>query len=691
MGGIMRKSVPLFLSVIVLASLLLPATAQASPKPSFDQAIDTLYAQGYPQGIDNHLYSMPGTNAELGFAWAGTWADNDRATYLANEMRAIGLKNVHLEPVPVDVFDFKSANVIVGCKTMLASTFAGIPPTPTGGLTAQVVYAHEGTAQDFDTLASEGVSVAGKLVLIDADPTNFWMNCPAGEATERGAIGVIFTFGPTTAPYWTYATDVLGSFDGTYNMSFVPAVYISQQDGAWLESQLDSDGVGPVATMNLVESVRMATEGGTGYNVVGDLLGTSRDDSFVLFGSHHDIHFRAGTDDTSCVAHELAMAKAMVMSGYRPLHTVRFLITTGEEFGYTNAYNDWCIGAWYAITQTHPDWAGKIRAFFNEDYFSGSVSLHLASPDFAPLLTTDAAKWASLLPYGCTVDNVQSTWQDGWTFGAAGVPTVSIGSVPPNEDNGTYHTQYMLPSQVDWPYLADISKFLFRVEGQFNAKSVLPYDLASQADDLSAAVVPSSLEGVNADQGAIDRLIGDIAAFKAASVAFAARAGSIPAGHVDSVNTSLRQIEKTYALQLLGITPFQTTVYRHTQVLLDVQCLDAAVEALQNDDPSDALAALSGVDFTYYGTMLSHPVYLQILAPLDPSYDRVCWGGQANPVWPLLDVMPQYNAILADSWDDTTIAQLTAMSSQELNELNSRLNAMSAALEQLIPQINALR
>jgi len=82
------------------------------------------------------------------------------------------------------------------------------------------------------------------------------------------------------------------------------------------------------------------------------------DGTFVLFGTHHDVHFHAADDDSSCVADNLAIAKAMLMSGYRPQHTVRFMITTGEEFGYTNSWYDWSIGAWWSITHTHPiGWA----------------------------------------------------------------------------------------------------------------------------------------------------------------------------------------------------------------------------------------------------------------------------------------------------------------------------------------------
>ena len=55
----------------------------------------------------------------------------------------------------------------------------------------------------------------------------------------------------------------------------------------------------------------------------------------MLLAAHHDAYFHSGTDDTSCVANNLAIAKAMVQSNYRPNYTVRFMFDTGEEFGYT--------------------------------------------------------------------------------------------------------------------------------------------------------------------------------------------------------------------------------------------------------------------------------------------------------------------------------------------------------------------
>ena len=299
-----------------------------------------------------------GTNPVLGFRWAGTWSDDQAARYLAQEARKAGLKNVHLEPVPVDEFNFIWADVKVGDRQMIASSFAGIRPTSKRGLSGQVVYAKSGTRQDFDALKASGVSVKGKLVLIDADFTNWWCNDPAAEATYRGAKGIVFTYGPPTGSYYSYTPDTLGSFDSQFDMKDVSAVYIAKQDGDWLKSQLDAKGVGPVVRMRLIEKVRLADRGGRGYNVVGELPGRVKDGTFVLFDAHHDAHFHSACDDITGCTVNMAIAKAMVMSGYRPKYTMRFMFVTAEEFGYTNSYNDWCIGAWWAITHAHPDWVG---------------------------------------------------------------------------------------------------------------------------------------------------------------------------------------------------------------------------------------------------------------------------------------------------------------------------------------------
>ncbi len=609
---------------------------------------------------------MPGTNPKLGFFMGGTWSDNARAAYIAKQMKAMGLTNVHLEPVPLDVFTFKSASVKVGYNTMVASVFAGARPTPATGLKAQVVYAHDGTAADFDALAKAGIDVKGKLVLLDADLWTWWVNYQAAQATARGAIGVIFTYGENTGDYYSYAANALGSFDGEFDWHDVPSVYISQEDGAWLESQLDKDGVGPVVTMKNNTTVRMASKGGVGYNVFGDLPGKIKDGTFVLFGAHHDGYFRTATDDTDGVVNNLTIAKAMVNSHYRPQHTVRFMATTGEDFGMENSYYDWCIGSWYSITHTHPKWAGKIRAFLNSDHFIGDNPLKIVTPDVTPFVSGLAAASPDLLPYSYKISGVSNTWKDSWTFGAEGVPIVSFDNKV--DSLGTYHTQYMNSSYIDWNYMAKIAKFIFRVEEPFNNGGLLPYGLKSRADSLAGTVVPNDLMAAGADATKVGRLQTDVTAFQKAAGDYEARASSIPAAHYAAVNASLLKIQKQISKALTGLSPFQSTIYPHEQVLLDVQSLNSAIDDLKQASPDTTAAqeALVNVDWNSNGLSLDHNVYAHLLDRLNPSYKYVAWGAQGHPVWPLQDVMPQYNAIGNGTWNAETVSQLTAMRDQDL-------------------------
>jgi Iap family predicted aminopeptidase len=673
---------------VMAALLALPTAAQA--RPSFSKVVDKAVAQGWPQRVNEHLSFIPGCNPQLGMYYAGTSGDNARAKYIAKVARQVGLKNVHLESVPIDVFEFKSASLQVGQRHMDASTFVGIQGTSTAGITAPVVWAHEGTAQDFDTLAAAGIDVKDKLVIIDADPNNWWMNDPQAEATYRGAAGVIFTYGPTTAPYWTWAPDLLATFDSNSDLTDVPAIYLARQDGEWLEAQIGAGGVGPAANMKLIQKVKLAKDGGKGFNVVADLPGRSKDGAFVLYGAHHDAFFHSGTDDISGCTGELLIAKAMVDSGYRPTHTVRFLWTTGEEYGVANAYNDWCHGSWWAITHAHPKWVGKIRGFLNIDHFTTSDKLIMQGGEFGSLLATEAAASPDLLPLGYQVKVSGNTWNDTWTFEAEGVPVVNF--TDKQYGDPRYHSNYMLPYMVDWTYTGGLIKFIDKVERKINDGGLIPSGLKARADVYAGTVSSSDLLAAGADANAVNRLQTDIAALQASAAAYETRAATIPKAHRTSVNRSLLAIWKQFNLGVMGLSPWQVSGYRHEQVLLNVQSLNDAIAALQKPAPDKAaaLSALGGVDLTFYGTMLSRPVYAHLLTRLDPSYPAVAWGAQGNPVWPVLDVMDQYNAIDGGTWTAATITELQAMRDAELSDLNARLDAMSSALEWIVPKLDSL-
>ena len=674
------RRLPFLLLPLCLLLLLIPAAALAAP--TFDQAVDQLVGQGYPKGIDTYLNSL-GTNPDLGFRWAGTSSDDAAAYYLAKQMRAMGLRHVRLEPVPVDEFGFTHADVTVGDHVMMASSLIGVRPTPKKGITSEVVYVGQGTASDF----AAAPDVRGKLVLVDKAMSSWWFNLPAWEAWVHGAVGVIVTFSDADPNYYSYSPDCLGSFDGYYDIKAPPLVYISKTSGDWLKGQL---AAGPVkATMTLNEDVRLAKHGGTGFNVIGELPGKSCDDQFVVVVAHHDAHFRPGQDDTGGTANMMMIAKAMRMSHYRPQHTIVFIGTTGEEGAYTNAYYDWCIGAWWAITHAHRDWPGHVRAMINLESMAeaGGPISGTATQELKPYLDQVAAANPSLTPYGFEMGAPVYAWNDSWTFAAAGVPSCVFAAVGPDY-HAYYHTQFEDEARVDYDYLGDIAKLIYRVEGGVDG-GLLPYRLSGR-DDLAATIDAGELLTAGANPWLVNRLAADVTAFTAAADAYDARAASIPAWKTPWVNKMLLRVEKTINSNLTAITPYDPTIYPHQQVLGDTQGLESAIAALKQPTPdaSAALDALGGVYLTWYGINFSHSVYRMEIRHHDPDYYNINWGGQGQLPEPL-DVMREYHMIQAGNYTPA-IAGLSAKLRPQIKELNGRLWRIARTLETVTPQINAL-
>jgi Iap family predicted aminopeptidase len=673
-----------FLVPLLLAALLAPACSPAG-RPSFDQAVDKLFAQGYPQALEAYFCSL-GTNPALGFRWAGTSAERAVGDRVAAEMRAMGLSNVRLEPVPVDVFEFEEAALTVAGRRMTASTIAGVPPTPPGGVTAPIVYVKGGTAADFDAAGD----VSGKLVLVDLKMSSWWFCLPAFEAAHRKAAGVVCTFTPDDPKYYSVDDRALGSFDGQYDLGAPPWIYIARRDGDWLKSQLEAEPV--TATLVLKEKVTLARDGGVAYNVVGELPGSRGDGQMVLMAAHQDAHFRAGADDTAALVNMLTIAKAMRESGYRPKTTVVFLATAGEEFGYTNSYYEWIVGAWWAATRAHADWAGRVRAMLNlESMAVKGAPLGLRSnPELKPWLERLASRSPGLLPHGFELLTPVNSWNDQWTFTAAGIPSVKLDATT-SEYEALYHSDFETQDIVDWPYLAKIAKFAFRAAAELDG-GLLPYSLKARVDDLAAALKTDKLEDSGAGLETISRLERALAAFGRAAAAHASGATPVPADRIEEVNAGLLAVEKALNSAFTALSPADDdiTVYPYQSVLRDSRGIDAALAALTRGrpDPAAALKALSETYLTRLGFDFSYPVYLKHISRLDPGFDRINWGGQGHLPKPL-DVMPQYRKIQAGDHAGAR-TDLEAKRRRLIIELNERLEKMAGVLEWVTPRIEAL-
>jgi hypothetical protein len=72
--------------LLLMVPLLVPAAALAT-RPTYDQAVKRLFAQGYPQALEARLVAIGAGGSYLGLRSAGDPADNAAARYIAYEMR----------------------------------------------------------------------------------------------------------------------------------------------------------------------------------------------------------------------------------------------------------------------------------------------------------------------------------------------------------------------------------------------------------------------------------------------------------------------------------------------------------------------------------------------------------------------------------------------------------------------------
>lgn len=670
------KRFVLAILILCLVALAAPAAASAA---TYDEAVDQLVADGYTVQLENYLTGLG--DSPLGFRIAGSPAEVASSQYVFDQLAAMGLSDVAMERVPVDAWEFRGASVMVGDRELVASSFAGVPGTD-GPITAPLVYVGGGTRQDFDAVGD----VTGKLVLVDADLEDWWVNFVGSEATMRHARGVVMTHGDITYPWYQYP-DALGGNDGEYDDDYVPMVYVAWQDGDWLKEQLAAGAV--EATMEADITITLAENGGKGYNVVGVLPGKDPSLEPILLASHVDAHFRAGLDDTGAVVNELLMAKAMTMAGVKPERSIVFFFTCGEEYGYTDCWYDWAVGAWYAITQEHADWAGNLALMLNIEAMArnGSSLLLRGWPDVVNAMAAVADENPELLPWGYATTMNPSSWTDQWSFSAMGVPTVTTSATGADYDF-IYHTNLETKALVDHDYLGDIAKYQFRVLQRLDG-GVLPYDLSARGDQLLRTIQAGKLVRAGVGKQASANFQAAAAAFRNAAWQWELRKAATREAKLATVNNDLVAIEKLLNTTFTSRDQWDWPAYPWEAPQQDAIYLAKAIAAAQVGNTARARQMITWwTGINWYLELFSVPVIKQDLTRHYPDYKHVTWGAIGNP--PLVvDAVDEWVA-LGEGDTATAIAGLEEDRAMVRADLRTRVADMTAVLKDLTKRVKAL-
>lgn len=334
-------------NLLVAAAVLLATTANAAPTPG-----DIRIAEGLRDRAlagSGAFQIVESLTTEVGPRLPGSPAEARARDWAVAKMRALGFRNVHVEPftIPGWARGVETAEVSAPVPQRLAITALGHSgATPPRGIDAEVV--------GFPSMAAfreaTPAQVAGKIVFITH------RMAVTQDGSSYGAFNAIRTRAPAMASKMGAAAIVIRSL-GTDNHRLphtgvtiwdassngasgrprteivsatpIPAAAMSVPDSEMLERLLAR---GPVR-LHLTLTPRFTGPAPSG-NVIGEIPGTGRPDEIVLIGGHLD-SWDLGTgaiDDGTGVA--VTMAAAKLIADHGPARrTIRVVAWGSEEIG----------------------------------------------------------------------------------------------------------------------------------------------------------------------------------------------------------------------------------------------------------------------------------------------------------------------------------------------------------------------
>ncbi|MEO6966440.1 MAG: M28 family metallopeptidase [Acidobacteriaceae bacterium] len=400
---------------------------------------------------------------------AGSKEDHATALYVAQKFRDAGLETKIVpyrvmmnfpKKIQVTAFDAQGKQIMSGPTPehvsddpyqddpLIVTAFNAY--SPSGNITAQVVYANYGKPEDFAVLAAKHISVRGKIVIarygknfrgvkaylaqqhgaagliIYSDPADdgyykgdIYPEGPYRPETgvQRGSIEYMFKYpGDPTTPGFASTPDLPAGkrvplVDAT-NMPKIPSTPLSYHDAAPILAALAGPesprswqgglpftyhmGPGPVTVHMLLQQTYALH---TIWDVIGKIPGTEYPDHWVIVGNHRDAWVFGAVDPNSGTAAMLEAVHGMgvlLKQGWKPKRTLLFASWDAEEQGLVGS-TEW--------TEDHAAQLAHAVAYFN-------IDVGVSGPNF------DAQAVPSLKPFLVSLTKIVPSPQGGTVYDA---------------------------------------------------------------------------------------------------------------------------------------------------------------------------------------------------------------------------------------------------------------------------------
>ena len=558
--------------VLVSAAVLSPAQAAGAPRldgytaasSARERAVEKTF-KTYPsrtlaRALDKQLAAKPGM--------VGTATDHQREREIVARLRSFGLqphvskyyvymstpKRISLQLTSPVHFTARTKEKCRSVETDCKDTVVGYNAlSPSGDVTAPVVYVNYGTTQDYRTLARHHVSVRNKIVL--ARYGAVFRGVKTNLAAEHGAKGVIlysdpaddgkalgpvYPKGPWRAPdgiqrgsvqeLWKYSGDPLTPGRPATknakrispkhaNLAKLPTMPIGYGSAKPILAHLG----GPAAPKSWQGGLPMKYRLGSGstvhldlkigyrirpvYDVTASIRGSAHPRQVVQLGAHHDSWVYGSDDNLSGAESVLQIGRGLaklLKTGWRPARTIELGTWDGEEYG--------LFGSTEYAEAAGKSRLGHVVSYFNMDIAAGEDFGASSVPSLDGVIRDVARQvhWphTSGTAYDNWAKNTNSKRPTPERLGSGsdytafldhfGVPAADIGS---STASGDYHCScdnfYMESHYIDpgWRYHVAIARVVGLAVLRMADADVVPLHYAPYA-----AAVSSYLDAFGAHQ-----------------------------------------------------------------------------------------------------------------------------------------------------------------------------------------------
>jgi carboxypeptidase Q len=295
------------------------------------------------------------------------------------------------------------------------------PPTPEGGITANIVDVGAGDDAGF---AKAGNAANGAIVLVHSKVLVTWDDLENEYAVAPGIIDRAIKAGAAAIFWMSTRPNMLlyrhtSTADG--QLEKLPQAIVAREDALRI-SRFLAAGEPVRVHFDMPNHVSGPVES---ENVVAEIRGSEKPDDFVLLGAHLD-SWALGTgalDDGCNAAMVIDAARVLHASGNIPRRSIRFVLFTGEEQG--------MLGSW-AYARAHRSELDHMVAAVIFDSGDGRVTGYSLEGrrDALPAVRQALEPLRQLGVTGFTFDAAADT--DHFDFLLEGVPTLVANQEPAN-------------------------------------------------------------------------------------------------------------------------------------------------------------------------------------------------------------------------------------------------------------------